>query len=53
MTKLTLTVNDLKDEVSGDDRSRTKAEEELNNLEVVISEREAELDEIKPQVKID
>lgn len=49
-TKLTLTINDLLEEVKGDNDSRKRAEQELEKLKVNIAGREEELEKIKPQV---
>lgn len=48
-TKLTLTINDLLEEVKGDNDSRKRAEQELEKLKINIAGREEELEEIKPQ----
>jgi structural maintenance of chromosome 3 (chondroitin sulfate proteoglycan 6) len=49
-TKLTFTINDLMEEVRGDNDSRKRAEEELEKLRSQIAAKEAELENIKPQV---
>lgn len=51
-TKLTFTINDLMEEVRGDNDSRKRAEEELDKLKSQIAAKEAELENIKPQVRI-
>ncbi len=48
-TKLDLTINDLNDEVQGDNKSKERAEHELVRLEQTIVEKEKELEEVKPQ----
>ncbi|KAL7297145.1 structural maintenance of chromosomes protein 3 [Trichogramma pretiosum] len=48
-TKLTFTINDLMEEVRGDNDSRKRAEEELNKLKSQIAAKESELESIKPQ----
>ncbi|XP_015518087.1 structural maintenance of chromosomes protein 3 [Neodiprion pinetum] len=48
-TKLTLTINDLLEEVKGDNDSRKRAEQELEKLKINIAGREEELEKIKPQ----
>ncbi|KAL7027749.1 hypothetical protein ACKWTF_005564 [Chironomus riparius] len=48
-TKLDLTINDLNDEVQGDNKSKERAEQELKRLELTIAEKEKELKQIKPQ----
>ncbi|XP_012256886.1 structural maintenance of chromosomes protein 3 [Athalia rosae] len=48
-TKLTLTINDLLEEVKGDNDSRKRAEQELEKLKTNIAGREEELEKIKPQ----
>ncbi|KOC70556.1 Structural maintenance of chromosomes protein 3, partial [Habropoda laboriosa] len=48
-TKLTLTINDLLEEVKGDNDSRKRAQQELEKLKVNIAAREAELEELKPE----
>lgn len=49
-TKLTLTINDLLEEVKGDNDSRKRAQQELEKLKVNIAAREAELEVLKPEV---
>lgn len=51
-TKLGLTINDLMEEVKGDNDSRKRAEEELEKLNSQIAAKEAELENKKPQVFI-
>lgn len=48
-TKLDLTINDLNDEVQGDNKSKERAEQELKRLEQTIAEKEKELKTVKPQ----
>lgn len=48
-TKLDLTINDLNDEVQGDNKSKERAEMELKRLEQTIAEKEKELKLVKPQ----
>ncbi|KAG5682931.1 hypothetical protein PVAND_012249 [Polypedilum vanderplanki] len=48
-TKLDLTINDLNDEVQGDNKSKERAEQELKRLEITIAEKEKELKQVKPQ----
>ena len=50
-TKLTLTINDLLEEVKGDNDSRKRAQQELEKLKANIAEREKELESIKPEVE--
>lgn len=47
--KLEFTIKDLADEVQGDNKSKERAEKELQKLRNTISQKEAELDAIKPQ----
>lgn len=47
--KLDLTIKDLSDEVLGDNKSKERAETELTRLTTSISEKEAELEELKPR----
>lgn len=47
---MTLTINDLLEEVKGDNDSRKRAQQELEKLKVNIAAREAELEELKPEV---
>lgn len=48
-TKLDLTIVDLTDEVQGDNKSKERAELELERLKVTIAEKERELDEVRPR----
>ncbi|XP_015607337.1 structural maintenance of chromosomes protein 3 [Cephus cinctus] len=48
-TKLTLTINDLLEEVKGDNDSRKRAQQELEKLKSNIAAREQELEAIKPE----
>ncbi|XP_044737873.1 structural maintenance of chromosomes protein 3 [Chrysoperla carnea] len=48
-TKLDLTIKDLSDEVVGDNKSKQRAEIELEKLQKTIREKEAELEKLKPQ----
>lgn len=48
-TKLDLTIVDLNDEVQGDNKSKERAEQELERLKVTISEKEKELDDVRPR----
>lgn len=50
--KLDLTIKDLSDEVQGDNKSKERAESELNRLEVSIKEKEQELEKVKPQYEM-
>lgn len=47
--KLDLTIKDLSDEVLGDNKSKERAETELARLTQSITEKEAELEELKPR----
>lgn len=47
--KLDLTIVDLTDEVQGDNKSKERAEQELNKLKLTISEKENELDDVRPR----
>lgn len=47
--KLDLTIVDLTDEVQGDNKSKERAEQELERLKVTIAEKEKELDEVRPR----
>lgn len=47
--KLDLTIVDLTDEVQGDNKSKERAELELERLKVTIAEKEKELDEVRPR----
>lgn len=48
-TKLDLTIVDLTDEVQGDNKSKERAEQELERLKVTIEEKEKELNEVRPK----
>ena len=48
-TRLEFTIKDLRDEVSGDNKSKDRAEQELTKLRDTIAVKEAELEKIKPQ----
>lgn len=48
-TKLDLTIVDLTDEVQGDNRSKERAEQELERLKQTIAEKERDLEEVKPR----
>merc|ERR1719244_1426672 len=48
-TKLEFTIKDLADEVQGDNKSKERAEKELQKLRSIISLKEAELEAIRPQ----
>ncbi|KAK4311331.1 hypothetical protein Pmani_017158 [Petrolisthes manimaculis] len=48
-TKLEFTIKDLADEVQGDNKSKERAEKELQKLRATISQKEGELEAIKPQ----
>lgn len=47
--KLEFTIKDLADEVQGDNKSKERAEKELQKLRQTITQKEAELEGIKPQ----
>lgn len=47
--KLDLTIVDLTDEVQGDNKSKERAEQELNKLKLTIQEKENELDDVRPR----
>uniref|UniRef100_A0A6B2ELJ6 Structural maintenance of chromosomes protein n=1 Tax=Phlebotomus kandelakii TaxID=1109342 RepID=A0A6B2ELJ6_9DIPT len=47
--KLDLTIGDLTDEVQGDNKSKERAELELERLKVTISEKEKELEDVRPR----
>lgn len=49
-TKLTLTINDLLEEVKGDNDSKKRAQQELEKLKANIAIREDELKALKPEV---
>uniref|UniRef100_A0A1A9W229 Structural maintenance of chromosomes protein n=1 Tax=Glossina brevipalpis TaxID=37001 RepID=A0A1A9W229_9MUSC len=48
-TKLDLTIVDLNDEVQGDNKSKERADQELKKLKITISEKEKELEDVKPK----
>ncbi|VVC99705.1 unnamed protein product [Leptidea sinapis] len=48
-TKLELGIKDLTDDVDGDNKSKERAEAELERLRQQISEKERELEELKPK----
>lgn len=48
--KLTLTINDLLEEVKGDNDSKKRAQQELEKLKANIAVREDELKALKPEV---
>ncbi|XP_062536383.1 structural maintenance of chromosomes protein 3 [Armigeres subalbatus] len=48
-TKLDLTISDLTDEVQGDNKSKERAEYELNRLKITIAEKEKELEAVRPR----
>lgn len=48
-TKLDLTVVDLSDEVQGDNKSKERAEHELERLKSTIAEKEKDLEDIRPR----
>ncbi len=48
-TKLDLTIVDLTDEVQGDNKSKERAEHELERLKATIQEKENELNEVRPK----
>lgn len=48
-TKLDLTIQDLTDEVQGDNKSKERAEQELTRLKATIEEKEKELELVRPQ----
>ncbi len=48
-TRLEFSIKDLKEEVTGDNKSKDRAEQELFKLRDTIGEKECELDKIKPQ----
>lgn len=47
--KLDLTIVDLTDEVQGDNKSKERAEQELERLKITIAEKEKELDDVRPR----
>ncbi|XP_026675502.1 structural maintenance of chromosomes protein 3-like isoform X2 [Ceratina calcarata] len=48
-TKLTFTINDLLEEVKGDNDSKERTQQELKELEANIAAREEELEKLKPE----
>ncbi len=48
-SRLEFVIKDLKDEVTGDNKSKDRAEQELTKLRETISAKEKELDSLKPQ----
>ncbi|XP_050090503.1 structural maintenance of chromosomes protein 3-like [Anopheles aquasalis] len=48
-TKLDLTISDLTDEVQGDNKSKERAEQELERLKITIEEKEKELEQVRPR----
>merc|ERR1712018_796523 len=48
-TRLEFVIKDLKDEVTGDNKSKDRAEQELTKLRDDISMKEKELEKIKPK----
>ena len=48
-TRLELMIKDLSDEVQGDNKSKERAEKELDKLRNTISLKEAELESIRPK----
>lgn len=48
-TKLEFTIKDLADEVQGDNKSKERAEKELQKLRATIAQKEAELEAIRPK----
>lgn len=47
--KLDLAIGDLTEEVQGDNKTKDRAEQELEQLKITIAEKEKELDEVRPQ----
>lgn len=47
--KLDLAIGDLTEEVQGDNKTKDRAEQELEQLKLTIAEKEKELDEVRPQ----
>lgn len=52
-TKLTLIINDLLEEVKGDNDSKKRAQQELDRLKTNIALKDDELKSLKPEVKAD
>lgn len=50
-TKLTLIINDLLEEVKGDNDSKKRAQQELDRLKTNIALKDDELKSLKPEVK--
>lgn len=48
-TKVEFVIKDLKEEVTGDNKSKDRAEQELSKLRETIGVKEGELDKIRPQ----
>jgi structural maintenance of chromosome 3 (chondroitin sulfate proteoglycan 6) len=48
-TRLELMIKDLSDEVQGDNKSKERAEKELEKLRATIALKEAELESIRPK----
>jgi len=48
---LTFTINDLLEEVKGDNDSKKRAQQELEKLKANIALREDELKSLKPEVR--
>merc|ERR1712008_414283 len=48
-TRLEFVIKDLKDEVTGDNKSKDRAEQELQKLRTDIEGKEKELEKIKPK----
>lgn len=48
-TRLEFIIKDLKDEVTGDNKSKDRAEQELAKLKETIAAKEQELEKLKPQ----
>ena len=48
-TRLEFVIKDLKDEVSGDNKSKDRAEHELTKLRDTISTKEKDLEGLKPK----
>lgn len=48
-TRLELMIKDLSDEVQGDNKSKERAEKELDKLRATIAQKEAELEAIRPK----
>ncbi|KAI5740388.1 hypothetical protein M8J76_003261 [Diaphorina citri] len=47
--RLDYIIKDLSDEVQGDDKSKSRAEQELKKLNDTIKEKQSELDQLKPK----